>query len=332
MATYLVTGGAGFIGSTLVDHLLATRPECRVRVLDRLTYAGNPANLAPALETGRCTLTEGDVCSEADAAAACQGVDYIIHAAAESHVDRSILAGQDAARTNFLGTFTMLEAARQAGVGRFLFISTDEVYGSRQRGRFHEDSPLNPRNPYSAAKAGADRMAHAFHVTYGMDVVIARPSNNYGPRQFPEKLVPLFVHRALRDEPLPVYGDGRQRRDWLHVSDHCRALDLILHRAAPGEAYNIPGGNEHRNLETIQVILDELGKPRSLIQHVTDRPGHDPRYPLAGERIAALGWQPQVPWEQGLRATIRWYVDNPQWVAEAVARGEVFHREWYAER
>lgn len=332
MTTYLVTGGAGFIGSNLVDHLLTAYPDCQVRVLDKLTYAGNPANLEGALATGRCTLLKGDVCSAKAAAEACEGADYVIHAAAESHVDRSILAGQDAARTNFLGTFTMLEAAREARVGRFLFVSTDEVYGSKPRGVFSEDSPLTPRNPYSAAKAGADRMAHAFSITYGMDIVITRPSNNYGPRQFPEKLVPLFVYKALRDEPLPVYGDGRQRRDWLHVHDHCRAIDLVLHQAEAGAIYNIPGGNERRNLQTIQVILDELGKPADLIRHVEDRPGHDPRYPLSGERIAALGWSPQIEWEQGLRQTIRWYVENPGWVKASIKRGEAFHRKWYANR
>ena len=328
----LITGGAGFIGSNLVDHILRTRPDAKVTVLDSLTYAGSRENLAEAKATGRMKLVVGDICDPAVAAKACKGADLVIHAAAESHVDRSILSGEHAARTNFIGTYTMLEAARQAGVGRFLFLSTDEVYGSRLRGKFTEESALNPRNPYSAAKAGADRMAHAYHVTYDMDVVTVRPSNNYGPRQFPEKLVPLFTYKALRDEPLPVYGNGRQMRDWLHVSDHCRALMLLAEQGVSGEAYNIPGDSERRNLQTIQVILDELGKPESLIKHVEDRPGHDPRYPIAGKKIAELGWEAQVDWEEGLRATVRWFAGQGEWMARAIERGEEFHRQWYANR
>jgi dTDP-glucose 4,6-dehydratase len=329
---YLVTGGAGFIGSHFVEHLLAQDPSCHVTVLDKLTYAGSRENLKAAADTGRLKLIVGDVCDDEAAARACKKADVVIHAAAESHVDRSILSGAEASRTNYVGTQVMLEAARNAGVSRFLMVSTDEVYGSRPRGTFNEQSPLNPRNPYSAAKAGADRLAHAYFVTYGLPVVITRPSNNYGPRQFPEKLVPLFTYKALHDERLPVYGNGMQRRDWLHVSDHCRAMLTVLERGEAGEAYNIPGGNERRNLQTIRVILDELGKPDSLIQFVADRPGHDPRYPLDGRKIAALGWTPQVEWEAGLRATVRWYVQNPGWLQLAVKRGEEFHQQWYNAR
>jgi dTDP-glucose 4,6-dehydratase len=329
---YLVTGGAGFIGSNLVDYLLTTQPDAHVTVLDKLTYAGSRDNLKQARATGRLTFMLGDICDEDKALKACKKADVVIHAAAESHVDRSILSGEEAARTNFLGTFVTLEAARRAGVSKFLFVSTDEVYGSKPRGTFDEDSPLNPRNPYSAAKAGADRMAQAFFVTYGLPVVITRPSNNYGPRQFPEKLVPFFVSRALRDQPLPVYGDGQQRRDWLHVADHCRAMGTVLQKGQPGQAYNIPGGNERRNLQTIRVILDELGKPESLIHFVADRPGHDPRYPLKGSKIAGLGWEPEVEWEQGLRETVRWYVDNQDWLRKSLVRGEQFHKQWYATR
>jgi dTDP-glucose 4,6-dehydratase len=329
---YLVTGGAGFIGSHFVEYLLAQDPCCRVTVLDKLTYAGSRENLKAAAATGRLKLIVGDVCDESAALRACKRADVVIHAAAESHVDRSILSGLEAARTNYLGTQVMLEAARKAGVARFLMVSTDEVYGTKARGTFHEGSPLNPRNPYSAAKAGADRLAYAYFVTYGLPVVITRPSNNYGPRQFPEKLVPLFTYKALRDEPLPVYGNGMQRRDWLHVSDHCRAMWVVLQRGEVGEAYNIPGGNERRNLQTIRIILDELGKPESLIRFVADRPGHDPRYPLDGRKIAALGWAPQVEWEAGLRATVRWYVENRGWLERAVKRGEEFHKQWYNAR
>jgi dTDP-glucose 4,6-dehydratase len=329
---YLVTGGAGFIGSHFVEHLLAHDTACQVTVLDKLTYAGSRDNLTAAAGTGRLEFIMGDVCDEEAAAHACEGADVVIHAAAESHVDRSILSGAEASRTNYVGTQVMLEAARKAGVGRFLMVSTDEVYGSKTRGAFHEQSPLNPRNPYSAAKAGADRLAHAYFVTYGLPVVIIRPSNNYGPRQFPEKLVPLFTYKAMHDEPLPVYGNGLQRRDWLNVADHCRAMLTVLERGEVGEAYNIPGGNERRNLQTIRVILDELGKPESLIQYVADRPGHDPRYPLDGRKIAALGWAAEVEWEAGLRATVRWYVGNTDWLEQAVKRGEEFHRQWYNTR
>ena len=329
---YLITGGAGFIGSNLVDYLLEAHPEARISVLDKLTYAGSRENLKAALESGRVRFIKGDICDPEVAKRACKDVQVVIHAAAESHVDRSILSGQEAAQTNFLGTFTMLEAARTSGVERFLHVSTDEVYGSRLRGKFSEASALNPRNPYSAAKAGADRMAYAYFVTYGMPVIITRPSNNYGPRQFPEKLVPLFTYKALHDEPLPVYGDGRQMRDWLYVEDHCRAMDLVLEKGEPGEAYNIPGDNERRNMQTIKLILDELGKPESLIKHVADRPGHDPRYPIAGQKIAELGWEAEVDWEEGLRATIRWFAGNQSWMRKAMKRGEEFQKEWYAGR
>lgn len=328
----LVTGGAGFIGSNLVDHLLATRPEAHVIVLDKLTYAGSLDNLRQASGSPRFQFIQGDVCDETAALSACEGADIVIHAAAESHVDRSILAAEEAARTNFMGAFTMLESARRVGVERFLFVSTDEVYGSRMAGQFAETDALNPRNPYSAAKAGADRMAHAYFITYGLPVLITRPSNNYGPRQFPEKLVPLFTHKALHDEPLPVYGNGMQMRDWLHVSDHCRAIDAVLDRGVPGEAYNIPGQNERHNMDTIRVILDELGKPESLIRHVEDRPGHDPRYPLSGGKIAGLGWAAQVPWEAGLRETVRWYASHPDWLASSIQRGAEFHAKWYERR
>lgn len=326
---YLVTGGAGFIGSHFVEYLLARDPNCHVTVLDKLTYAGSRENLKAAAGTGRLKLIVGDVCDESTALRACKKVDVVIHAAAESHVDRSILSGVQASHTNYVGTHVMLEAARKTGVAKFLMVSTDEVYGSKTRGRFNEQSPLNPRNPYSAAKAGADRLAYAYFVTYGLPVVITRPSNNYGPRQFPEKLVPLFTYKALHDEPLPVYGNGLQRRDWLHVSDHCRAMVTVLEKGEVGEAYNIPGGNERRNLQTIRVILDELGKPESLIEYVADRPGHDPRYPLDGRKIAALGWAPQVDWETGLRATVRWYVQNQGWLERAIRRGEEFRKQWY---
>jgi len=329
---YVVTGGAGFIGSNLVDYLLARYTDAEIVVLDNLTYAGIRDNLREAEATGRVKFIKGDVCDEKAARRACKGADVVVHLAAESHVDRSILSGQEAAQTNFMGTFTMLEAARRANVGKFLHVSTDEVYGSKQRGTFNETAQLNPRNPYSAAKCGADRMAQAFFTTYGLPVVISRPSNNYGPRQFPEKLVPLFIHHALHDEPLPVYGDGKQIRDWLHVEDHCEAMGFLIEQGEPGEAYNIPGSSEKRNIETIQFILAELDKPTTLIRYVEDRPGHDVRYPLNGEKIASLGWRRQVTWEDGFRQTIRWYVRNQDWLEMAIRRGRDFHAKWYAHR
>jgi len=329
---YLVTGGAGFIGSNLVDYLLGKYADAELVVLDSLTYAGIRENLQEAEASGRVKFIKGDVCDEKAARRACRGVDVVIHAAAESHVDRSILSGQMAAQTNFMGTFTMLEAARLAGVGKFLHVSTDEVYGSKPRGKLSETSLLNPRNPYSAAKCGADRMAQAYHTTYGLPVVISRPSNNYGPRQFPEKLVPLFIYHALHDQPLPVYGDGKQIRDWLHVEDHCEAIDLLISQGEPGEVYNVPGGSEKRNIETIHFILEQLDKPRTLIRYVEDRPGHDVRYPLNGEKIAALGWRRSVAWEDGMRQTVRWYVRNDDWLEAAMKRGKDFHARWYAHR
>jgi dTDP-glucose 4,6-dehydratase len=261
-----------------------------------------------------------------------EDVEVVVHLAAETHVDRSIMGGTTAAQTNFLGTQVMLEAARAVAPRLFLHVSTDEVYGARREGVFTEASPLQPRNPYSAAKAGADLLAYAYFVTYDLPVIVTRPTNNYGPYQYPEKLIPFFVMKALRDEPLPVYGDGLQVRDWLHVEDHCRAMSLLLEHGAPGEAYNLPGGNEHTNLETVRLILEELDKPQSLVQHVEDRPGHDIRYPLAGDKIQALGWSPQVPWEEGLRATVRWLADHQDWLEAAATRGREFFERWYAER
>ncbi len=324
----LVTGGAGFIGSNFVRHMLNSS-DCSVRVLDALTYAGSADNLP---DDPRVEFTQGDICDPEAAAAAVEGRDVVVHFAAESHVDRSIHGPGGAVRTNVMGTFNMLEAARQAGVGRFILISTDEVYGHAPGEAFVETSPLNPRNPYSASKAGADRMGYAYHATYDMPVVIHRAANNYGPSQYPEKLVPLFCYRALRDEPLPIYGDGMQVRDWLHVADNCRAIELLIEKGEPGEAYNVPGGNERPNMEVIRLMLDELGKPDSLISYVKDRPGHDIRYSLNGDKLRALGWEPEVEWEEGMRATFRWFADHRDWLETSLKRGEEFLQKWYADR
>ncbi len=328
----LVTGGAGFIGSNFVRHVLRTRSDASVRVLDKLTYAGSRENLAGVLDDPRLEFVEGDICDRATIEAAMEGIQAVAHLAAESHVDRSIISAEAAVETNFTGSFRVFEAARAAEVERVLHVSTDEVYGACFDEPFTEDDPLNPRNPYSATKAGADRLAHSYFVTYGLPVIIARPSNNYGPWQYPEKLIPFFTWRALHDEHLPVYGDGMQIRDWLHVEDHCRALMLLLENAPSGEAYNIHGGNERPNMETIRLIIDELGKPESLIRHVEDRPGHDIRYAMDASKIAAVGWKPQIEWERGIRETVRWFADNLDWMQRAIARSRDYFEQWYAGR
>jgi len=327
----LVTGGAGFIGCNFVRHMIR-RADCRVRVLDALTYAGSLENLADVTGLPSVEFVLGDVCNHRAVEAAMTGIDTVAHFAAESHNDRSIHGPGGAVTTNVMGTLTVLEAARAAGVARLVHISTDEVYGEARGAPMIESEAFKPRGPYSAGKAGADLLCYAYFVTYGLPVVVHRATNNYGPYQYPEKLIPLFVYRALRDEPLPVYGDGRQVRDWLHVSDNCRAIELLLDRGLSGEAYNVPGGNERPNLQVIELILDELRKPTSLIRHVEDRPGHDVRYSLDGSKIAALGWQPEVEWEQGLRATVRWFADHREWLEASVRRGKEFLDQWYAGR
>lgn len=328
----LVTGGAGFIGSNFVRYVLRAREDVRVRVLDKLTYAGSPDNLGEALEDPRLELQVGDICDPEAVRAAFEGVDAAVHLAAESHVDRSIISAEAAVETNFTGSFRVFEAAREAEVTRLVHVSTDEVYGACLGDPFTEDDPLTPRNPYAATKAGADRLAHSYFITYQLPVVIARPSNNYGPWQYPEKLIPFFTWRALRNEHLPVYGDGMQVRDWLHVEDHCRALMLLLEEGRPGEAYNIHGDNERPNMETIRLILDELGKPESLIRHVEDRPGHDVRYAMDAAKIRGLGWEPRVEWEAGIRATVRWFATHQEWMERAVERGREYFERWYAGR
>ena len=329
---YLITGGAGFIGCNFVRYLLGRYPDCRVRVFDKLTYAGSLDNLTEVSADPRFEFVQGDCCDADAIAAAMQGVDIVVHMAAESHNDRAILGPETAMRTNFMGAFTTLEAARGADLKRFLHVATDEVYGAKMEGQYTETDALDARSPYAASKAGGDRLAHAYFVTYGVPTVVTRPSNNYGPYQFPEKLIPLFTYLALRDEPLPVYGDGLQMRDWLHVADHCRAMDVLLEQGDLGQAYNIAGDNEHANIETIRVILDELGKPDSLIKHVTDRPGHDIRYPIDGGKLHALGWRAEIAWETGVRAAVRWYSEHRDWLDAAIDRGREFREKWYRDR
>ena len=328
----LVTGGAGFIGSNFVRYWLREHADDRVHVLDKLTYAGNPENLDEVADDPRYSFQHGDVCDPEASETAVAGCDVVVHFAAETHVDRSILSAGEFIRTDVHGTYILLEAARQEGVERFIHISTDEVYGTVLEGASVETDPLMPSNPYSASKAGADRMAYAFWFTYEMPVIITRGSNTYGPNQYPEKLVPLFVTRAQRDESLPVYGDGKQVRDWLCVEDHCRGIETVLVRGTPGEVYNIGGECERQNLETIRLLLDELDKPESLIEFVADRPGHDVRYALDCSKLRALGWAPQAEWEPTMRATVRWYAENHDWAVRALERGREFFERWYAER
>jgi dTDP-glucose 4,6-dehydratase len=326
---YLVTGGAGFIGSAFVRMLAAT-PGCSILNLDKLTYAGNLENLAEIAQRPNYRFVRGDICDTAlvDRLVEEFAPDVIVNFAAESHVDRSILSPAPVIETNIRGTFTLLEAARKHATPRFLQVSTDEVYGSIELPHEADEKyPLRPSSPYSASKAGSDVLALSYHVTYGMDVIVTRASNNYGPYQFPEKLIPLMISNALEDKPLPIYGDGLQVRDWLFVDDHCRAVLAAIEHGRAGEIYNIGGSRALPNIEVVRKILAALGKPESLMQTVKDRPGHDRRYALSSEKLTReTGWQPQQPFEEGLRATIQWYRDNPHWVAH-VKSGE--YRRYY---
>ena len=310
----LVTGGAGFIGSHFVKFALRAHPDWHIVNLDKLSYAGNLENLTNLPDATRHQFVKGDIADhEVIARLWSQGIDIVVNFAAETHVDRSILWADDFIKTDVLGAFTLLEAAREFGVKKFIQISTDEVYGSIASGSFTENSPLNPRNPYSASKAGADRLAFAYFTTHNVPVTITRCSNNFGPNQYPEKFIPLFITNALEDKPLPLYGDGRNVRDWIFVEDHCAAIDFLIAHGDSGETYNIGGGNEIENIEIARRIVRKLGKPESLIQLVKDRPGHDRRYSLDTGRLAALGWRPQRDFPGALDATIDWYVQNASW-------------------
>ena len=315
----LVTGGAGFIGSNYVRLLLQETTDHVVN-LDLLTYAGNLANLAGCEDDPRYTFVRGDIADRDLVAAVLNDhhIDAVVHFAAESHVDRSVSGPEIFVRTNILGTEILLEESRRRGVEKFVMVSTDEVYGSLgPEGRFTETTPLAPNSPYAASKAAADLLCRAFFKTYGFPVVTTRCSNNYGPYQFPEKLIPLMIANALEDKPLPVYGDGRNVRDWLYVGDHCRAVDLVLRRGGPGEVYNIGGCNEMQNLELVTLLVDKLGRSRDLITFVPDRPGHDRRYAIdAGRLSSELGWAPSVTFPEGLAATIDWYLAHRTWWEE----------------
>jgi len=313
----LVTGGAGFIGSNFVRIMLERYPEYRISVLDKITYAGNLENLAGLETNPNFQFHKGDICDPEPLGALLKsGVEAVINFAAESHVDRSILDASEFARTNIAGTLNLLQAARRAGVNRFVQISTDEVYGSLgPAGAFSETTPLAPNSPYAASKASADLLVRSYYHTYGYPCLITRCSNNYGPYQFPEKLIPLLITKAVAGQPLPIYGDGLYTRDWIHVQDHCLAIDRVLHQGRAGEVYNIGARQERTNLEVTRLILKALGKDESLITFVADRPGHDRRYAIDSTKMETeLRWQPEILFEAGMRQTIDWYLRNPAWV------------------
>ena len=307
----LITGGAGFIGCNFVRHMLNQHPEDEIVVLDKLTYAGRLENLDEIMD--RITFVKGDICDKSVVEDTMEGCDKVVNFAAESHVDRSISSPEDFVRTDVLGVFTLLEEARRRDIDRFVQISTDEVYGSTVSGSFSEKDILDPSSPYSASKAGGELLARSYVKTYGLRVMITRSSNNYGPFQYPEKLIPVLVIKALNDQPLPIYGKGTNVRDWLHVEDNCRAIDLVLSKGSPGEPINIGSGNEVTNIEIAERILEHMNKPKSLISFVQDRLGHDFRYSLKWDKIKELGWTPEVDFEKGLRSTVDWYVENRDW-------------------
>ncbi|MGH7279635.1 MAG: dTDP-glucose 4,6-dehydratase [Candidatus Rokuibacteriota bacterium] len=309
----LVTGGAGFIGSNFIRHVLTTHREDSVVNLDKLTYAGNVANLEDVSRDPRYRFVQGDICDAALVRDVTRGVDAVVNFAAESHVDRSLIEADAFLKTDVFGVFTLLEAVRELKIGRFLHISTDEVYGSVERGSSRESDPLRPSNPYSASKAGGDLLALAYWSTHRVPVVITRSSNNFGPYQYPEKVIPLFVTNALDDQPLPLYGDGKNVRDWLYVLDNCAAIDLVLRTGRDGEVYNVGGGHEVENVVLTREILRLTGKPETLIRPVKDRPGHDRRYSVDAKKVRQLGWTPRHPFGRALDATVRWYREHEAW-------------------
>jgi dTDP-glucose 4,6-dehydratase len=314
MLNVLVTGGAGFIGSNFIRYALGAHPDWNITNLDKLTYAGRLETLSDLTGNARHTFVRGDVADAGVAAPLVNAADIVVHFAAETHVDRSILEAGEFIKTDVIGTFVLLEAARASQrLKCFVQISTDEVYGSVPEGSSAETDELKPRNPYSASKAGADRLAYSYWATYGVPVIVTRASNNYGPYQFPEKVIPLFITNALDNIQVPLYGAGLNIRDWIHVTDHCRGIDTVILRGCKGEVYNIGGGNEVRNVDLTHALLTLAGRPDSLITQVQDRQGHDLRYSLDTGKIRKLGWKPEVPFEEGLQETVRWYRENEWW-------------------
>ncbi|MBI2888113.1 MAG: dTDP-glucose 4,6-dehydratase [Chloroflexi bacterium] len=335
--TLLITGGAGFIGSNYARMALERHPELRVVVYDKLTYAGNLQNLTDlAFRFGpRYAFVQGDIADPeaVEAAFRQHAVDAVVNFAAATHVDRSILGAEEFIQTEVFGTYTLLEAARRHGVERYLQVSSDEVYGQVLQGAADEGHPLTPRNPYAAAKAGGDLLALSYHTTHGVPVLITRGCNTFGPYQYPEKVVPLFVTNAIDDQPLPLYGDGRQEREWMYVLDHCAAIDLVLRQGQPGQVYNVGTGEHQENIALTRLILGYLEKPESLIQHVQDRPGHDHRYALDSAKLRALGWRPERSFEEALAETVAWYRQHPEWW-RPLKSGEFleYYRRQYGER
>ena len=329
----LVTGGAGFIGSNFVRLYLSRHPDCHIINYDKLTYAGNLENLRDVERDPRYRFVRGDVCDRAAVDRVMPGVDAVVNFAAETHVDRSIGDPEGFLRTDVFGVHILLESARAHGVGRFVQISTDEVYGPTTGAAFAEDAPLSPRNPYSASKAGGELLARSYFSTYGYSVIVTRGANTVGPNQYPEKVLPLFTTNAFEDAPLPLYGSGEQERDYTHVSDHCAGVELALDKGEPGAVYNIGAGNHMRNIDLAKLILKELGKPESLIAHVRDREGHDVRYAIDSTKLRALGWSPKYDARAAVLDAVRWYVANPAWW-KPLKSGEfrAYYEKQYRER
>lgn len=333
--TILVTGGAGFIGSNFIHYMLKEHPGYRIINLDKLTYAGNLDNLKGVRGNKNYSFVKGDICDQKALARLMSKADWVVNFAAESHVDRSIDDPYAFTRTNVIGTHVMLEEARKNQIELFLQIGTDEVYGSIAKGSSKEGDNLDPRSPYSASKAAADLLALSYFTTFGMKVMVTRSSNNFGPYQFPEKLIPFFVTNAIKDKPLPIYGDGKNVRDWLYVLDNCRGIDAVLHKGKAGEIYNIGGGNERMNIEITDLILKTLKKPDSLKKYVQDRPGHDRRYSLDIAKAKKLGWKPRHTFSQAIGETVKWYQQNEGWWKKILDRQQEhqkFQQRWYKDR
>ena len=331
----MVTGGAGFIGSNFIRHILANHPDCEIINFDKLTYAGNLENLRDIANDSRYSFVKGDICEEKAveetvARLGCSGM--IVNFAAETHVDRSILSAGSFVKTDVYGTYVLLEAVKKFAISRYLHISTDEVYGTIEKGSFTEESPFHPNSPYAASKAGGDLLVRSYFKTYNLPVIITRSSNNYGPYHYPEKLIPLFITNALEGNKLPLYGDGKNVRDWLYVKDNCEAIDLVLNKGNTGEVYNIGGGNERQNIEIAKFIIKELGLKEEMIDPVKDRPGHDRRYSIDCSKLKKLGWKPKTSFEEGLKSTVAWYKKNQEWwktIKEKQKEFRDFYKEWY---
>ncbi len=326
----LITGGAGFIGSNFIRHMLNKHPSYEIVNIDKLTYSGNLKNLRDVEQNPNYRFIKGDICDSQMVNSTAKDCDVIINFAAESHVDRSILEPESFIRTDIYGTYTLLETVKKYKMERMIQISTDEVYGSIKKGSFKETDPLNPSSPYAASKASADLLCLSYFTTYKLPIIITRSSNNFGPYQYPEKLIPLFVTNALEDKPLPLYGDGLNVRDWLYVLDNCQAIDLILHKGEIGEIYNVGADNERTNVEITKAILGILGKSEDLIKKVKDRPGHDQRYSLDSSKIRKLGWKPEYNFEKALRETVNWYRNNESWWKKLKERAEEFYKKQYS--